>query len=69
MKLKLNETLEQSLQRLIKRTKQPSFDNNKGLTKIQQSILLDSIDFIKLLIEEDKPIKKSKPSTTQVRKK
>jgi hypothetical protein len=69
MKLKLNETLEQSLQRLIKRTKQPSFDNNKGLTKIQQSILLDSIDFIKLLIEEDKSVKKSKPSTTQVRKK
>jgi len=69
MKLKLNETLEQSLQRLIKRTEQPSFNNNKGLTKIQQSILLDSIDFIKLLIEEDKPIKKSKPSTTQVRKK
>jgi len=69
MKLKLNETLEQSLQRLIKRTKQPSFDNNKGLTKIQQSILLDSIDFIELLIEEDKSIKKSKPSTTQVRKK
>jgi len=68
MKLKLNETLEQSLDRLIHRTKQPSFDNNKGLTKIQQNILLDSIDFLKVLIEEDKPLKKSKskPSTTQV---
>ena len=68
MKLKLNETLEQSLDRLIHRTKQPSFDNNKGLTKIQQNIILDSIDFLKVLIEEDKPLKKSKskPSTTQV---
>jgi len=69
MKLKLNETLEQSLDRLIHRTKQPSFDNNKGLIKIQQNILLDSIDFLKILIEsEDKSLKKSKgkPSSTQV---
>ena len=49
MKLKLNETLDQSLERLIKRTKKPSFNNNKGLTKIEQHIILDSIDFIKLL--------------------
>jgi hypothetical protein len=68
MKLKLNETLEQSLDKLIHRTKQPSFDNNKGLTKIQQNILLDSIDFLKILLEEDKSLKKSKgkPSSTQV---
>jgi len=69
MKLKLNETLDQSLQRLINRTKQPSFNNNKGLTKIQQHILLDSIDFLKLLTLEDKSLPKSKnksiPSTTQ----
>ncbi len=69
MKLKLNETLDQSLQRLITRTKQPSFDNNKGLTKIQQHILLDSIDLLKLLTLEDKPLpkskNKSKPSTAQ----
>jgi hypothetical protein len=69
MKLKLNETLDQSLQRLITRTKQPSFDNNKGLTKIQQHILLDSIDLLKLLTLEDKSLPKSKsksiPSTTQ----
>ena len=50
MKLKINETLEQSLERLIKRTEKPSFDNNKGLTKIEQYIVLDSIDFIKQLI-------------------
>ena len=50
MKLKINETLEQSLERLIKRTKKPSFNNNKGLTKIEQYIVLDSIDFIKQLI-------------------
>jgi hypothetical protein len=69
MKLKLNETLNQSLQRLINRTKQPSFDNNKGLTKIQQHMLLDSIDLLKVVIEEDKSLKqvksKCKPSTTQ----
>jgi hypothetical protein len=69
MKLKLNETLDQALQRLITRTKQPSFDNNKGLTKIEQSILLDSIDFLKLLTLKDKSLPKSKnksePSTTQ----
>ena len=56
MKLKLDETLEQSLEKLIIRTKQPSFDNNKGLTKIQQYIVLDSIDFIKALIKiKNKP--------------
>ena len=69
MKLKLNETLDQSLQRLITRTKQPSFDNNKGLTKIQQHILLDTIKLLRLLTLEDKSLEKSKsksePSTTQ----
>lgn len=69
MKLKLNETLDQSLQRLITRTKQPSFDNNRGLTKIQQNIILDSIDLLNLLTLEDKSLQKSKnkakPSTTQ----
>jgi len=67
MKLKLNETLNQSLEKLITRTKQPSFDNNKGLTKINQYILLDTIDLLEILTEEDKSLKKSKskPSTTQ----
>ena len=65
MKLKLNETLEQSLKRLTLRTKQPSFNNNKGLTKINQYILLDTIDLLELLVREDKSLKKSKstPST------
>lgn len=49
MKLKLEETIEQTLKRLIKRTKKPSFDNNKGLTKIQQYIMLDTIEIIKSL--------------------
>ena len=49
MKLKLEENLDQSLEKLIERTKQPSFDNNKGLTKIQRYLLEDTIDFIKNL--------------------
>ena len=51
MKLKLNDSLEESLEKLIARTKKPSFENNKGLTKIQQNILLDSIDFIQKLLD------------------
>ena len=47
MKLKLEESIQQTLERLIKRTKKPSFDNNKGLTKIQQYIMLDTIEMIK----------------------
>ena len=54
MKLKVNETLEESLKKLIVRTKKPSFQNNKGLTKIEQSILLDSIEFIEQLLEVKK---------------
>jgi len=51
MKLRVNDSLEESLKKLIARTKKPSFDNNKGLTKIEQSILLDSIEFIEQLLE------------------
>jgi len=54
MKLKTDETLEQSLEKLIARTEKPSFDNNKGLTKIEQFILLDSIAFIEQLLEAKK---------------
>ena len=54
MKLKVNDSLEESLRKLIARTKKPSFDNNKGLTKIEQSILLDSIEFIEQLLEIEK---------------
>jgi hypothetical protein len=53
MKLKLEESIEQSLERLIKRTQKPSFDNNKGLTKIQQFIMLDTIEIIKSLGAEE----------------
>lgn len=49
MKLKLEESIEQTLKRLIKRTEKPSFDNNKGLTKIQQFIMIDTIEIIKSL--------------------
>jgi hypothetical protein len=49
MKLKLEESIEETLERLIKRTEKPSFDNNKGLTKIQQFIMLDTIEIIKSL--------------------
>ncbi|HFU76330.1 MAG TPA: hypothetical protein ENK66_08810 [Arcobacter sp.] len=49
MKLKIEENLDQSLEKLIKRTQKPSFSNNKGLTKIQRFILLDTIDFIQNL--------------------
>jgi hypothetical protein len=59
MKLKLNDSLEESLEKLIVRTKKPSFENNKGLTKIQQNILLDSIDFIQKLLDAKNSDKKS----------
>ena len=59
MKLKSNETLEKSLEKLIARTKKPSFKNNKGLTKIQQNILLDSIEFIQKLLDAKNSEKKS----------
>jgi len=51
MKLTADETIEKSLEKLIARTKKPSFNNNKGLTKIKQSILLDSIEFIQQLVD------------------
>jgi len=54
MKLKADETIEKSLEKLIARTKKPSFNNNKGLTKIEQFILLDSIEFIEQLLEVKK---------------
>ncbi len=51
MKLKLDESLEESLVRLQERTKKPSFDNNKGLTKIERFIILDSIDYISRVLD------------------
>jgi hypothetical protein len=51
MKLKLDESLEESLVRLQERTKKPSFDNNKGLTKIERFIILDSIDYISRILD------------------
>jgi len=53
MKLTADETIEKSLEKLIARTKKPSFNNNKGLTKIKQYIILDSIDFIKQVLESE----------------
>jgi len=53
MKLTADETIEKSLEKLIARTKKPSFNNNKGLTKIKQYIILDSIDFIQQILDSD----------------
>ena len=53
MKLTADETIEKSLEKLIARTKKPSFKNNKGLTKIKQYIILDSIDFIQQLLDSE----------------
>ena len=53
MKLKADETIEKSLEKLIARTKKPSFNNNKGLTKIKQYIILDSIDFIEQILASE----------------
>lgn len=53
MKLTADESIEKSLEKLIARTKKPSFNNNKGLTKIKQNILLDSIDFLQQVLESE----------------
>ena len=53
MKLTADETIEKSLEKLIARTKKQSFNNNKGLTKIKQYIILDSIDFIQQLLDSE----------------
>jgi len=53
MKLKADETIEKSLEKLIARTKKPSFNNNKGLTKIKQYIILDSIEFLQQVLDSE----------------
>jgi len=53
MKLKADETIEKSLEKLIARTKKPSFNNNKGLTKIKQYIILDSIEFLQQILDSE----------------
>jgi len=53
MKLTVDETIEKSLEKLKARTKKPSFNNNKGLTKIKQFILLDSIDFLEQVLNSE----------------
>jgi len=58
MKLTADETIEKSLEKLIARTKKPSFNNNKGLTKIKQYIILDSIDFIQQVLDSENPNKR-----------
>ena len=50
MKLKVDESIEKSLEKLKARTERPSFNNNKGLTKIKRYILLDAIDFIEHIL-------------------
>jgi hypothetical protein len=67
MKLKADETIEKSLEKLIARTKKPSFKNNKGLTKIKQHILLDSIDFLQQVLASENSNKSfnKKPKITQ----
>jgi hypothetical protein len=58
MKLKVDDSLEETLKKLIARTEKKSFDNNKGLTKIKRYILLDSIEFVKQLLEIEKNLSK-----------
>ena len=53
MKLTADETIEKSLEKLKARTKKPSFNNNKGLTKIKQFILLDSIEFLEQVLKSE----------------
>ena len=53
MKLKADESIEKSLEKLKARTKKPSFNNNKGLTKIKQFILLDSIEFLEQVLKSE----------------
>ncbi len=58
MKLKADESIEKSLEKLKARTKKQSFNNNKGLTKIKQYIILDSIDFIQQVLDSENPNKR-----------
>ena len=58
MKLKADESIEKSLEKLKARTKKQSFNNNKGLTKIKQYIILDSIDFIQQILDSENPTKR-----------
>ena len=58
MKLKADESIEKSLEKLKARTKKQSFNNNKGLTKIKQYIILDSIDFIQQILDSENPNKR-----------
>lgn len=53
MKLKADESIEKSLEKLKARTKKQSFNNNKGLTKIKQFILLDSIEFLEQVLKSE----------------
>ena len=53
MKLTADESIEKSLEKLKARTKKSSFNNNKGLTKIKQFILLDSIDFLEQVLKSE----------------
>ncbi len=66
MKLKADESIEKSLEKLKARTKKPSFNNNKGLTKIKQYIILDSIDFLEQLLDAEKPTRESSEQKRRV---
>jgi len=66
MKLTADETIEKSLEKLIDRTKKPSFNNNKGLTKIKQYIILDSIDFIQQLLDSEDANKSLNKTTKRI---
>lgn len=68
MKLTVDETIEKSLEKLIARTKKPSFNNNKGLTKIKQYIILDSIDFIQQLLDSEDSTKSLNKTTKSLKK-
>jgi len=66
MKLKADESIEKSLEKLKVRIKKPSFNNNKGLTKIKQYIILDSIDFLEQLLDVEKPTRESSEQKRRV---
>jgi len=68
MKLTADETIEKSLEKLIARTKKPSFNNNKGLTKIKQYILLDSIEFIQQVLKSENSTKSINTTTKSIKK-
>lgn len=68
MKLTAEETIEKSLEKLIARTKKPSFNNNKGLTKIKQYILLDSIEFIQQVLKSENSTKSINTTTKSIKK-